>query len=980
MHSRRYITVIHPIAYTQNRWSTMKNPLLFMGIAALSFITGPAFSQAITVVNPTGSRIYNADDSIVITWQADSAISRFNVEYTLTGTGWAPVETYTSARKCVWFAPFFKTACNTVRIRVTAANITDPPSALSDEFSINASPAVDPNEPNDSLSAARNIVIGSLVSGCVVYGVQDTLADPPKQLQDTDWFRFTLSSATLLTINLIPEFPGLAGVFSRVNSRPYFALCDTAQNVLAGSNSNTLTCRTAGGGNYYCRVETAGSYGFYGIRIDTASGSGGITITAPNGGESFEGDAPVTISWTGDPSIGGFEVEYSLSNGSTWVPVATSSSTGCVWYTPYLAIASTTALVRVSAADAAHGAIFDVSDSTFTIRQAPFADPYEPNNTADAAHEVTLDSLYSGAVAYGGYADTSSDSVSLKFIEEDYYKFTLPAAGLITIRTLPEYGTEPLTFNRSDTPPNFVLSDSANRWITMTSRRSISYNAPYAGKYHLRVYSGAKSWCKYGILVLRGGSTSALTLTEPSGFGRYGADEPVMLAWTADNSLASFTIQYRFLDREYWSSIATVTGRTYTWYAPFLKSDARVQMRVVAANVAGSLADSTDSALVITASATIDPFEPNDDTATARLVHTDTVLSGCIVYGFPDTIPDPEGIYTDRDIFRLDLDAGTLVTIKTLPEFIESGNGYNRSNTVPGLTLTDASGGRLAGSVGGSINFYSTSDRSCFCTVTASDLWHKYKMSVSSVVPLARETSTFTGSAVRKLPDSTYSVRISADTTDVVIDVNLKHPVDGTVSTAIVDPKSLPPVNTSEGNFKTISVAVDSAIHNSFNSADITLQYDPAVFTAPVTEKAITAMWFNDSIGEWRPVEFILDTAGNIVTIRTTHLSLFGLFAPQQVAAGFSPASAPRQFAIRAAVINGRPAVHLYGISVSAQPCIVRLYTVTGKLAGERIISAIDSDGRYRITFDCANLAGGSYIVSATQGANHARALMGVVK
>ncbi len=89
-----------------------------------------------------------------------------------------------------------------------------------------------------------------------------------------------------------------------------------------------------------------------------------ITVSSPNGGESWAGGSPQSISWT-STGVTNVKLEYTL-DGTTWTLITSSfsASTGFYgWTVP--SNATTTARVRVS--DASNSAISDTSNAPFTI-------------------------------------------------------------------------------------------------------------------------------------------------------------------------------------------------------------------------------------------------------------------------------------------------------------------------------------------------------------------------------------------------------------------------------------------------------------------------------------------------------------------------------------------------------------------------------------------------------------------------------------
>ena len=95
--------------------------------------------------------------------------------------------------------------------------------------------------------------------------------------------------------------------------------------------------------------------------------SGNVTVTAPNGGESWAGGGMRTITWTAS-GVTNVTLEYTL-DGSTWSTLTpdetgiAASAGSFAWTVP--STASTAARVRVS--DAAGTGVTDTSDGAFTI-------------------------------------------------------------------------------------------------------------------------------------------------------------------------------------------------------------------------------------------------------------------------------------------------------------------------------------------------------------------------------------------------------------------------------------------------------------------------------------------------------------------------------------------------------------------------------------------------------------------------------------
>ncbi len=131
-------------------------------------------------------------------------------------------------------------------------------------------------------------------------------------------------------------------------------LCNTAQDV--------VNVEAAAGWDRYT--------GFGMVDAAAAVGGGGpvtptITVSAPNGGQSWLVGSNQNITWGWTGTIANAMIEYSTDSGTAWTTVTASTpNTGTYsWLIPNTP--TTTALVRVS--DAANAATNDISNAVFTI-------------------------------------------------------------------------------------------------------------------------------------------------------------------------------------------------------------------------------------------------------------------------------------------------------------------------------------------------------------------------------------------------------------------------------------------------------------------------------------------------------------------------------------------------------------------------------------------------------------------------------------
>ncbi|WP_223759333.1 lamin tail domain-containing protein [Myxococcus sp. RHSTA-1-4] len=89
-----------------------------------------------------------------------------------------------------------------------------------------------------------------------------------------------------------------------------------------------------------------------------------LTVTSPNGGESWAGGGSRTITWTAN-QVSTVALEYSLDDGGSWTLIANAqgSAGSYTWTVPD----SATSQARVRVSDVANASISDSSDGAFTI-------------------------------------------------------------------------------------------------------------------------------------------------------------------------------------------------------------------------------------------------------------------------------------------------------------------------------------------------------------------------------------------------------------------------------------------------------------------------------------------------------------------------------------------------------------------------------------------------------------------------------------
>jgi hypothetical protein len=105
-----------------------------------------------------------------------------------------------------------------------------------------------------------------------------------------------------------------------------------------------------------------------------------VTVTSPNGGESWQANSTHDITWTSQGTVGDVRIELSTDGGITYSDIASSTPNdgSYSWPIPYLSPTGSNCFVRIS--EASDGTPSDTSDSPFTV--APPPKPKAPLNPA----------------------------------------------------------------------------------------------------------------------------------------------------------------------------------------------------------------------------------------------------------------------------------------------------------------------------------------------------------------------------------------------------------------------------------------------------------------------------------------------------------------------------------------------------------------------------------------------------------------------
>jgi len=435
---------------------------------------------------------------------------------------------------------------------------------------------------------------------------------------DEDWYRFTVSGTGTASMSLTSLPADYDLELYRLDPETQF-LEWWASSENSGTSDESLSGTIEEAGTFFLRV-----YGYDGAFHASDSyflqatwpGGGAqppvVTLTAPNGGESWEAGSTHTISWSAtDPDTPPenltIDLEYSTDGGSTWAAIAADRpNAGAYWWT-VPGTPTTQARVRVTASDGALQAQ-DVSDADFTI-VAPAGNNLLAVGTGSAApggEGAVAVSLENEDVVKALQADVRFDPSVVEFVSGEAagrasaFTFSASVAGTDTVRfvlytagaEVLAAGTGPvasLTFRAIGaagaqtalTPGGAILSDPQGQALSLTTQ---------AGSF--TVTAGPAQ-------------PPVVTVTAPNGGEDWAAGSTQTIAWTAtdpDTPSGNLTIalDYSTNGGAAWTSIAT--GRpnsgSYAWSVPELATT-QGRVRVTASDGTGQGQDVSDANFTI---------------------------------------------------------------------------------------------------------------------------------------------------------------------------------------------------------------------------------------------------------------------------------------------------------------------------------------------------------------------------------------------
>jgi|GEM_PF-932068 len=377
---------------------------------------------------------------------------------------------------------------------------------------------------------------------------------------------------------------------------------------------------------YYVRAYATNAVGTaYGSEVSFETLEPSITVTSPNGGESWIQGTAHDITWTSDGVDGNIKIEYSTNNGDTWTEIIASTENDGIhpWIVPDAV--SNQCLIQVSETD---GSPSDTSDTVFTI-VPPSITVTSPNGgeTWEVHSSQTITWTSTGTVGNvkieystnnGGnwteiipstendgthpwtVPDTVSNQCLIRVSETDGSPsdtsdavFTIFSPSLTV--TSPNGGenwnvgsTHDITWTSQGTVGNVRIeysTNGGNNWaiITPSTENDGSYNwnvpATPSNNCLVRISEtdedGGPSDVSDGVFSIVSPVSGSITVRSPNGGETWVAGSTQQIKWNSTGDINNVTIQYSTDNGTTWKTIAQTTTNdgSYNWVVPDTVSD-----------------------------------------------------------------------------------------------------------------------------------------------------------------------------------------------------------------------------------------------------------------------------------------------------------------------------------------------------------------------------------------------------------------------
>jgi hypothetical protein len=387
--------------------------------------------------------------------------------------------------------------------------------------------------------------------------------------------------------------PYAAGVSALIFSKNPTWTAQQVRNQLCNTAQDIVSVESISGWDRYT------GYGM----VDAAAATAGavlpsLTVTSPNGGETWAANTVHNITWTSTGTIANVKLEYTTDGTNYTVIIASTTNNGTyAWTVPNTT--STTAKIRIS--DVVSATTNDLSNANFTISTADLTPPVISNVLAtsitsnSAVITWTTDETSSSVVDYGlttsyGSTITGSNGVT---------SHSVPLTGL-AVNTLYHYRVKSADASGNTTTDvdhsfqtggSFAYSPSSTT-ITSGTLNSGSYTnlANNDASYYIlnSTKSGTRKCDWYGGVTITQvkSSVTKLTVVYDGKYSRSRTQVLYLYNWT--------TLAWTQIDSRTVSTTDVTVTNTQTSPANYISSTGQIRLRVYTSGGSANYTSSGD--------------------------------------------------------------------------------------------------------------------------------------------------------------------------------------------------------------------------------------------------------------------------------------------------------------------------------------------------------------------------------------------------
>ena len=450
----------------------------------------------ITITAPNGGEVWAVGNIENITWTSEGTVSsNLLLEYSTDGTTYNPIATGEgNDGSYTWTIP--EDPSETLKVRITDNNRTQVNDASDNYFTILSRPRVTITQPNggELLTIGDSYFIKWTIDGQITshyvkieYSKDDFASD----------------------VHTISSYTPNDGEFT------WLSVADDSSSTVKVRISDLET-------DFEDVLDTSDNY--FEIRQPS------VTVTSPNGGESWYATGEYPITWSKEGAVGSLTLEYSLNDGGSWTTIATNIDVDLGAYTWTVADSlSSQCLIRIK--DPLRATTTDISDGNFSII-APSITLTAPNGgeawIVGTSHQITWTSAGTNGSLHNNltlqYSKNGTDWIGIATGEtnDGEYTWTIPDDVSSTVKV--------------------KLFDASRTGTVDTSDANFSIASP------------------------------TLTITSPNGGEEWVIGTSHNIIWASAGSISTNNIklEYSINGGVSWTDIATgeVNDGGYTWTVP----------------------------------------------------------------------------------------------------------------------------------------------------------------------------------------------------------------------------------------------------------------------------------------------------------------------------------------------------------------------------------------------------------------------------